>query len=162
MPVLLLDCISHHRCGCLYHVTRLSKRKGPIRRTTQTFSSVCWSLLNFQSRVFEMFCLCSIAIIVLSETLSVLTRNMSLGNKNAHVVWVLNPLKPSGYYMYHEKFYVLPTQRISVFSVDLRTAIISLYSFYNRHAVSTAPYELGLLCNVDPFKAQWLLYVPPV
>jgi hypothetical protein len=37
----------------------------------------------------------------------------------------LNPLKPSGYYMYHQfniqQFYVLPTQCIYVFCVDLRT-----------------------------------------
>jgi len=38
----------------------------------------------------------------------------------------------SGHYMYHQftihKFYALPTQCIYVFCVDLRTAIISLYS----------------------------------
>jgi hypothetical protein len=36
-----------------------------------------------------------------------------------------NPLKPSGYYTYHQfytqNFYVLPTQCIYVFCVDLRT-----------------------------------------
>jgi len=36
-----------------------------------------------------------------------------------------NPLQPSGYYMYHQfniqQFYVLPTQCICVFCVDLRT-----------------------------------------
>jgi len=36
-----------------------------------------------------------------------------------------NPLKPSGHYMYHhfnvQQFYVLPTQCIYVFCVDLRT-----------------------------------------
>jgi len=36
-----------------------------------------------------------------------------------------NPLKPSGYYMYHQfniqQFYVLPKQCIYVFCVDLRT-----------------------------------------
>ena len=41
-----------------------------------------------------------------------------------------NPLKPSGYYMYHQfniqQFHVLPTHCIYVFCVDLRT--ISLYS----------------------------------
>ena len=35
-----------------------------------------------------------------------------------------NPLKPSGYYIYHQfniqQFYVLPTQCIYVFFVDLR------------------------------------------
>jgi hypothetical protein len=35
-----------------------------------------------------------------------------------------DPLKPSGYYMYHQfniqQFYVLPTQYIYVFCVDLR------------------------------------------
>jgi len=40
-------------------------------------------------------------------------------------VCLLNPLKPSGYYMYHQfnvqQFYVLPTQCICVFCVDLRT-----------------------------------------
>jgi len=43
-----------------------------------------------------------------------------------------HPLKPSGHYMYRQfsiqQFYVLPTQCIYVFCVDLRTAIISLYS----------------------------------
>jgi len=36
-----------------------------------------------------------------------------------------NPLRPSGHYIYHQfniqQFYVLPTQCIYVFSVDLRT-----------------------------------------
>ena len=36
-----------------------------------------------------------------------------------------NPLQPSGHYMYHQfniqQFYVLPTQCIYVFCVDLRT-----------------------------------------
>jgi len=45
---------------------------------------------------------------------------------------IQNPLKPSDHYMYHQfniqQFYVLPTQRIYVFCVDLRTAIISLYN----------------------------------
>ena len=45
-----------------------------------------------------------------------------------------NPLKPSGHYMYRQfniqQFYVLPTQCIYVFCLDLRkkTAIISLYN----------------------------------
>jgi hypothetical protein len=35
---------------------------------------------------------------------------------------VVNPLKPSGHYMYHiHEFCVLPTQCINVFCVDLRT-----------------------------------------
>jgi len=38
---------------------------------------------------------------------------------------VQNPIKPSGHYMYHQfniqQFYVLPTQCIYVFCVDLRT-----------------------------------------
>ena len=42
------------------------------------------------------------------------------------------PLQPSGSYMYHQfniqQFYVLPTQCIHVFCVDLRTVIISLYN----------------------------------
>ena len=37
----------------------------------------------------------------------------------------ISPLKPSGHYMYHhfniQQFYVLPTQCIYVFCVDLRT-----------------------------------------
>jgi len=37
----------------------------------------------------------------------------------------IGPLKPSGYYMYHQfniqQFYVLPTQCIYVFCVELRT-----------------------------------------
>ena len=45
-----------------------------------------------------------------------------------------NPLQPTGHYMYHQpniqKFYVLPTQCIYVFCVDLRTNsdFFSLYS----------------------------------
>jgi hypothetical protein len=43
-----------------------------------------------------------------------------------------NSSKPSGHYIYHQfniqQFYVLPTQCIYVFCVELRTAIISLYS----------------------------------
>jgi len=39
--------------------------------------------------------------------------------------YIFNPLKPSGHYMYHkfniQQFYVLPTQCIYVFCVDLRT-----------------------------------------
>jgi hypothetical protein len=39
--------------------------------------------------------------------------------------WITNSLKPSGQYMYHQFIihisYVLPTQRIYVFCVDLRT-----------------------------------------
>jgi hypothetical protein len=39
--------------------------------------------------------------------------------------WMRKTLKPSGYYMYHkfniQQFYVLPTQCIYVFCVDLRT-----------------------------------------
>ena len=38
---------------------------------------------------------------------------------------MLNPLQPSGHYMYRQfnihQFYVLPTQSIYVFCVDLRT-----------------------------------------
>ena len=41
------------------------------------------------------------------------------------VLDLINPLKPSGNYMYHQlntvKLYVLPTQCINVFCVDLRT-----------------------------------------
>jgi hypothetical protein len=37
----------------------------------------------------------------------------------------INPSKPSGHYMYHQfnihKLYVLPTQCICVFGVDMRT-----------------------------------------
>jgi len=40
-------------------------------------------------------------------------------------MFVLNPLKPTGHYMYRQfniqQFYVLPTQCIYVFYVDLRT-----------------------------------------
>jgi len=40
-------------------------------------------------------------------------------------VFFFNPLKPSGHYMYRQfniqQFYVLPTQCIYVFCVDLRT-----------------------------------------
>ena len=42
-----------------------------------------------------------------------------------HVPLSPNPLQPSGHYMYHQfniqQFYVLPTQCIYVFCVDLRT-----------------------------------------
>jgi hypothetical protein len=46
-------------------------------------------------------------------------------------VMYINHSKPSGHYMYYQfniqKFYVLPSQCIIVFCVDLRTEIISLY-----------------------------------
>jgi hypothetical protein len=53
---------------------------------------------------------------------------------------LINPLKLSGYYMYHQfniqKFYVLPTKCIYVFCVDLRTNSdyfpTQLTGFYNR------------------------------
>jgi hypothetical protein len=42
---------------------------------------------------------------------------------------VINPLKPNGHYMYHQvnitKFYVLPTQCICVFCMQLRTNSIN-------------------------------------
>ena len=48
--------------------------------------------------------------------------------------WLLyerfNPLKPGGYYMYHQfniqQFYILPTQCIYVFCVDLRTGFFPI------------------------------------
>jgi hypothetical protein len=50
-----------------------------------------------------------------------------------------------------------------------QTAIISLYSinwqvFYNRDGVFTGRYGLSLCVysRYNPFKAQWLFYVPPV
>ena len=51
----------------------------------------------------------------------------------AYTDGVFNPSKPSSYYMHNQfnvyQFYVLPTQCIYVFCVDLRTnSIISLYS----------------------------------
>jgi len=42
---------------------------------------------------------------------------------------VINPLNPNGHYMYHQvyitKFYVLPTQCICVFCMELRTNSIN-------------------------------------
>jgi hypothetical protein len=56
--------------------------------------------------------------------------------------WILDPLKPSGHYMYRQfniqQLYVLPTHCIYVFCVDLRTNSHylplqhSLTGFYNR------------------------------
>jgi len=47
-----------------------------------------------------------------------------LSSTQIYLYWC-NPLKPSGYYMYHQfgthKFYALTTQCIYVFCVDLRT-----------------------------------------
>jgi hypothetical protein len=47
------------------------------------------------------------------------------GNSNYLNEALVSPLKPSGYYMYHQfniqQFYVPPTQCIYVFCVDLRT-----------------------------------------
>jgi len=51
-----------------------------------------------------------------------------------HYYLEFNRLKPSGHYMYHQfsiqQFYVLPSQFICVFCVNLRkkTAIVSLYN----------------------------------
>jgi len=46
--------------------------------------------------------------------------------KKSNILWrIINPLQSSGHYMYRQfniqQFYVLPTQRIYVFCVDLRT-----------------------------------------
>jgi len=67
---------------------------------------------------------------------------------------VINHLKPSGHYMYHQfniqQFYVLPTQCICVFCVDLRTnSYLFPYTaltgwFYNRGGVFTARYETDI------------------
>ena len=42
-----------------------------------------------------------------------------------YIIFMYNPLQPSGHYMHHQfniqQFYVLPTQCIYVFCVDLRT-----------------------------------------
>jgi len=53
-----------------------------------------------------------------------------------------NPSETNGYYTYHQlnilQFYVLPTQRIYVFCMDLRTNsnfIPILKGFYNRDGV---------------------------
>ena len=49
------------------------------------------------------------------------TANLHIGSSDKK----LNPLKPSGHYMYHQfyiqQFHVLPTHCIYVFCVDLRT-----------------------------------------
>jgi len=77
-------------------------------------------------------------------------------------------IQASGHYMYHHfnlhKFYVLPTQCIYVFCVDLRTNSDYfpiqhwLAGFYNRDGVC-------LLRGTDWIfirnSGQWLLYVPP-
>jgi len=59
--------------------------------------------------------------------------------------------------MYHQfnihKLYVLPTQCIYVFCVDLRTN--SDFSLYNIN-------WLVCITEIKHFKAQWSLYVPPV
>jgi len=50
---------------------------------------------------------------------------MCLHNTTTNKQVSLTPLKPSGHYMYHQfniqQFYILPTQCIYVFCVDLRT-----------------------------------------
>jgi len=66
-------------------------------------------------------------------------------NLEVYVLYKVIPLKPSGHYMYHQfniqQFYVLPTQCIYVFCVDLRTNShyfpIQHYltGFYNRDGV---------------------------
>jgi hypothetical protein len=74
-----------------------------------------------------------------------------------------NPSRPNGYYMYHQfnirKFYVLPTQCIYAFCVDLRTN--SNY-FPTKHGlvfiteiVFTARYELDLYSTL--FTARYEL-----
>jgi hypothetical protein len=56
-------------------------------------------------------------------------------------------LKPSGNYMYRQfniqQFYLLPTQRIYVFCVGLRTAIISLYNIYWLVFITETEYVYG-------------------
>jgi hypothetical protein len=58
---------------------------------------------------------------------------LKLAPSNLFIVWkIFNHLKPSGHCMCHQfniqQFYVLPTQCIYVFCVNLRRVIISLYS----------------------------------
>jgi len=69
---------------------------------------------------------------------------------------MFGPLKHSGHYMYHQfniqQLYVLPTQCILVFCVDLRTAIFSPFNII----------RLPFITDIYPFKAQWSLYVPSV
>ena len=47
------------------------------------------------------------------------------GKRQEEIIFSVNPLKPSGHYMYRQfniqQFYVLPTLCIYVFCVDLRT-----------------------------------------
>jgi len=57
--------------------------------------------------------------------LSTVTTSAESAESTLSVTSVLNPLKPSSHYMYRQfdiqQFYVLPTQCIYVFCVDLRT-----------------------------------------
>jgi hypothetical protein len=55
----------------------------------------------------------------------ILKARKRLRKPKRHVTVWINPLKPSGHYMYRQfniqQLYVLPTQCIYVFCVDLRT-----------------------------------------
>ena len=88
-------------------------------------------------------------------------------------VFHIDPLKPSGHYMYHQfnthKFYVLPTHTVFVCFVCIseQTAIISLYSinwlaFITETECVYCAVRTECLCINNPLKPQWSLYVPPV
>ena len=88
----------------------------------------------------------------------------------------LNPLKPSGHYMYHQafniqKFYVLPTNCIYVFCVDLRTNSDYfpiqqwLTGFYNRDGLCLLRGTSCILHCTAQFsscpRAMYIFQCPP-
>ena len=69
---------------------------------------------------------CGQNVELLNVKLAVQTAIISLYNINWLFLYqIFNPLNPSGHYMYRQfkiqEFYILPTQCICVFCVDLRT-----------------------------------------
>jgi hypothetical protein len=73
--------------------------------------------------------------------------------------------KPSGHYMYHQfniqQFYVLPTQCIYVFCVDLIKNRIK-WLICIRDLIIKSQWSLYVPPVVTICTAQWSLYVPPV
>jgi len=113
--------------------------------------TICTARLTFNNSTF-----CPHSVFVCFVWIWEQTAIISLYNvKRLVFVMRFNPLQLSGHYMYHQfniqQFYVLPAHCIYVFRVDLRTAIISLYSInwlvYNRDLTLYSP--VGTTCTTD-------------
>jgi hypothetical protein len=67
------------------------------------------------------------------------------------IIW-FNPLKPSAFFMYHQvniqKFYVVPTQRVNMFCMNIRTNSVEwLVSITETECVYFVVQTESLICN---------------